>query len=205
MDDYAPDLATATPPVVSGGAYFFPTISFLSAMRWTTYTSTTYSYSEWTGGWTASTEGWLPIAGGVGYGHSLAGSTATGQLGVGPVAEGATSTRGVFLWRPAGLDYTSPVVTPVVSGTLGDNGWYRSNVGVSWTVTDPESPIVSTSGCGPSLVAVDTTNTSFTCTATSAGLGGPGSASVAVKRDATPPTIVCGATPTFTLTQFPRT
>ena len=40
-------------------------ISFLGVMRWTTYTSSTYSYSEWTGGWTASkdAESGLPIGG----------------------------------------------------------------------------------------------------------------------------------------------
>src|SRR4029450_737704 len=46
-------------------------------------------------------------------------------------------------------DATPPVITPNVSGTLGNNGWYTSNVGVSWTVVDNESSIASSSGCGP--------------------------------------------------------
>ena len=52
LDDYAPGLTTAEPPVVSGIEGFWGAISFLSVMRWTTYTSLTYFYSEYTAGWT---------------------------------------------------------------------------------------------------------------------------------------------------------
>lgn len=45
-------------------------------------------------------------------------------------------------------DNTPPVITPTVSGTSGNNGWYTSDVGVSWAVTDGESVISSSSGCG---------------------------------------------------------
>ena len=175
MDDHAPGLATAEPPVVSGIEGFWGAISFLGVMRWTTYTSLTYSYSEWTGGWTASksAESGLPIAAGAGYSHQLAGTTATGSIGLGAETAGASSVRGVFLWRPAG-DYTPPVVTPTVSGTLGNNGWYRSDVSVSWNVTDDESPIVSRQGCDASTLTIDGGAKTFECTATSAGLGGQG-------------------------------
>lgn len=91
------------------------------------------------------------------------------------------------------VDTTPPVITPNITGTLGDNGWYVSDVNVSWTVTDGESTISSESGCGPSGVTSDTAGVTFTCTATSAG--GTASASVTVKRDATPPTVTCAATP----------
>ena len=37
-------------------------------------------------------------------------------------------------------------ITPSVTGTLGNNGWYRSDVSVSWSVTDAESEITSTQG-----------------------------------------------------------
>ncbi len=40
------------------------------------------------------------------------------------------------------------MIRAVVSGTQGTNGWYTSNVGVTWNVTDPESSITSRSGCG---------------------------------------------------------
>lgn len=84
-------------------------------------------------------------------------------------------------------DTTPPVVTPTISGTLGNNGWYVSDVTVSWTAAGPESPITSTSGCGPTTINYDTAGTTLTCTATSAG--GTSSESVTIKRDATAPSI----------------
>lgn len=90
-------------------------------------------------------------------------------------------------------DSTPPVITPNVSGTLGNNGWYTSNVAVSWTVTDPESAISSSSGCTTSTMTADTTGTTFTCTATSAG--GTSSQSVTIKRDTTAPAVTCAVTP----------
>ena len=201
LDDHAPGLATADPPVVSGIDGFWAGISFLGVMRWTTYSSSTYSYSESTSGWTASQDAasGLPIGGFAAYSHRLAGSTATGSIGLGTAADAASSVRGVFLWRPAGVDHTAPAVTPTVTGTMGNNDWYRSNVSVSWNVTDNESPITSRAGCDPSTLSADSGGTAFACTATSAG--GQGSGSVTVKRDATPPTITCGAAPTFELGQ----
>lgn len=83
-------------------------------------------------------------------------------------------------------DPSPPSITPHVAGTLGTNGWYTSDVGVSWTVVDAESP-ATTSGCGASSVTADTAAASFTCSATSAG--GTASETVTVKRDATAPTI----------------
>lgn len=88
----------------------------------------------------------------------------------------------------APVDTTPPVVTPAVVGTIGANGWYRSDVNVSWVVSDPESEVTSTAGCEPSVVTQDTPGHILTCQATSAG--GTTSQSVTVKRDATPPTIV---------------
>ena len=114
LDGYAPGLTTAEPPVVSGIDGFWGGISFLAVMRWTTYTSSTYSYSESTSGWTASTDAasGLPIGGFAAYSHQLAGTTANGSIGLGTAADAASSVRGVFLWRPAGVDYTAPVVAP---------------------------------------------------------------------------------------------
>jgi mannan endo-1,4-beta-mannosidase len=84
---------------------------------------------------------------------------------------------------------TPPVITPSIDGVLGSNAWYRSNVGIDWAVSDPQSPIDSMTGCEPENVTEDTTGASFTCQATS--LGGTASATVAVKRDATPPAVTC--------------
>ena len=44
-------------------------------------------------------------------------------------------------------DPTPPVVTPLITGTLGTNGWYVTNVTVNWSVVDPESIILETQGC----------------------------------------------------------
>src|SRR3954451_24744086 len=41
MSEYAPDLATADPPSLSGPDYFLQAHGFLSVMRWTTFTSLT--------------------------------------------------------------------------------------------------------------------------------------------------------------------
>jgi len=90
-------------------------------------------------------------------------------------------------------DSTPPVITPNVSGTLGNNGWYISDVNVSWTVTDPESAISSSSGCDPTTINADTGGTTLTCSATSAG--GANSQSVTIMRDATAPTISGSASP----------
>jgi len=94
---------------------------------------------------------------------------------------------------PLPPDTTPPVVVPVVSGTLGNNGWYRSNINISWTITDPDSPIVGKTGCVNTSVTSDTVNSAHSCIAVS--LGGTTSASVTVKRDATAPSAFIQRTP----------
>ena len=97
----------------------------------------------------------------------------------------ATSTYSVT--APVRRDTTPPVIDAVVSGTTGSNGWYTSDVQLSWSVVDEESPIGASSGCDAATVSADTAGTTFTCDATSAG--GASSRSVTVTRDTTPPTI----------------
>jgi len=84
-------------------------------------------------------------------------------------------------------DTTAPVIVPTVTGTLGGNGWYTSNVSLTWSVTDPESTVSSTSGCGPTNITADQGPITYTCTATSAG--STASQSVSIKRDATAPSV----------------
>jgi hypothetical protein len=97
----------------------------------------------------------------------------------------ATANISVTVDAPA--DVTAPDIAPVITGTLGTNGWYTSNVSVTWSVTDPESTIDSQSGCDASSVNADTTGTTLTCTATSAG--GTSTESVTISRDATAPVV----------------
>jgi len=84
-----------------------------------------------------------------------------------------------------GRNTTPPIIKPIVTGTLGLNGWYTDNVSVSWSVTATGSKITNTSGCDPLTVTTDTPGTTFTCKATSRGT--TTSQSVTIKRDATPP------------------
>ncbi|MEZ4862432.1 MAG: Ig-like domain repeat protein [Caldilineaceae bacterium] len=84
-------------------------------------------------------------------------------------------------------DTTAPVITPSMVGTLGNNGWYVSDVTVSWSVVDNESTISSQSGCDPVTVNADTAGVTFTCSATSSG--GSSSESVTIKRDAIAPVV----------------
>ena len=89
------------------------------------------------------------------------------------------------------IDDTPPTVTPQLVGTTGSGGWYRSNVQLTWVVSDAESSISSSNGCGASSVTTDTSGVTFTCTATSAG--GTTTRSVTIKRDVTQPTLTFGA------------
>jgi hypothetical protein len=85
-------------------------------------------------------------------------------------------------------DTTPPTITPVLSGSLGGGGWYRSPVTVAWNVSDPDSTIASSSGCNPVTLTADTAGTRLTCTAANvAGLSS--SVSVLIKIDKTPPQI----------------
>lgn len=89
------------------------------------------------------------------------------------------------------LDSSAPIITPTVTGTLGNDGWYTSDVEVSWSVTDPESGVSMSTGCDATSVTADTTGVTFTCSATSGG--GSANQSVTVKRDATAPSVSCGS------------
>jgi hypothetical protein len=89
-------------------------------------------------------------------------------------------------------DPTPPVITPVITATLGNGGWYVTNVTVNWTVSDPESVITSSSGCNATTLTTDTGGTRLTCSAASDG--GEASATKIIKLDKTAPA-VAGAAP----------
>lgn len=118
------------------------------------------------------------------------GATPSVTLGLGTHAITLTVNDGEFTATDVVIinvvDPTPPVIASSVVGTSGTNGWYTSNVAVSWTVTDLESS-VTTSGCAAQTVSADTNGVSYECSAQSAG--GSASESVSVKRDATVPVI----------------
>jgi hypothetical protein len=98
-----------------------------------------------------------------------------------------TVTQTVTLSLKIPGDSTPPVVTPVVSGTLGTNGWYTSAVTVNWTTSDPESGIASVSaGCAAATLTQNSAGQTLTCTATN-GVGLSTTASATIKIDTTPP------------------
>ncbi len=88
---------------------------------------------------------------------------------------------------PPITDTTPPVIAPNVSGTLGNNDFYLSDVNISWTISDAESTVSNQSGCETQTVTADTNGATFICMATSGG--GTNTQSVTVKRDTTNPNI----------------
>jgi hypothetical protein len=83
---------------------------------------------------------------------------------------------------------TSPRIQPILTGTTGGNGWYTSDVDLSWALTDPAGGVIDADGCEPMSITSDTTVTGATYTCTASSLGGVASHTVSVKRDATAPT-----------------
>lgn len=80
-----------------------------------------------------------------------------------------------------------PSITVNISGTAGDNGWYRSNVSVSWTVSD-STGISTSSGCEPRVLTSDTPGTTLTCSASNKARPPlSNSVSVTIKIDRSPP------------------
>jgi hypothetical protein len=87
-------------------------------------------------------------------------------------------------------DPSAPTITYTLSPSApdGDDGWYRSDVALAWEVGEPESPnSLVLEGCDDQSIVADGEFV-FSCSASSAG-GSSGPLDVAVKRDATKPTI----------------
>jgi Ca2+-binding RTX toxin-like protein len=189
MAHYEPAILSAEPPSLSGPEYVLQAMSFVEDIRPTFFFS---GYSATVGtvsGWTASDAGGTPVAGHAGYQHPVF----SGSFSVLPAADQSSPHRGAWLWRPSSDDMTAPAIRPVLTGTTGANGWYVSDVGVSWEVQDPDGPVTSTSGCEPATVTADTAGTTFTCTASSSG--GTAAVSAVVRRDTTAPVVTCASPP----------
>jgi hypothetical protein len=87
------------------------------------------------------------------------------------------------------VEATPPVIGYTLNPTApnGSNGWYKGDVTLDWTVTDNEST-PSLTGCTDVTISADQAETSYSCSAVSAG-GSAASQSVSIKRDANGPTI----------------
>src|ERR671924_213919 len=94
-------------------------------------------------------------------------------------------------------DTTPPVIGYTLNPALpdGSNDWYRSDVTLTWTVTENESPssLVKT-GCVDQNITSDQLPVTYSCSATSDG-GSAGPVNVTIKRDATAPNISASASP----------
>lgn len=91
-------------------------------------------------------------------------------------------------------DQTPPVITPVVNGTEGTNGWYISAVTVTWVVTDPQSGIASRTGCEPVTLSADTAGTALECSAVNR-MNLSSTASITIKVDTHAPTVTAAVSP----------
>ncbi|HEV8695826.1 MAG TPA: PxKF domain-containing protein, partial [Lysobacter sp.] len=83
------------------------------------------------------------------------------------------------------IDDTPPLIQPMVTGPLGDNGWYVGDVSVDWSVTDPESELAWTTGCEHQDIRFDVPQLAVHCMADSTG--GHAEQMLELKRDATAP------------------
>lgn len=101
-------------------------------------------------------------------------------------------------------DSSAPDITPSVTGKLGANGWYTSDVSVQWAVSDPVSDVASSSGCDTKTLTSDTLATTVTCSATN-GAGLTSQRSVTVKIDRTAPDTAITGGPTGTVTSATAT
>lgn len=91
----------------------------------------------------------------------------------------------VALLLAPGAAGAGPSITPNITGTVGTNGWYRSNVTVNWQI----QPLpVSSSGCDAVTLTSDTPGRTLTCTASWSD-----GSSISVKRvfkiDRSPPVV----------------
>lgn len=106
------------------------------------------------------------------------GSVAAASEGTAPASFATSETSGE----------NPPVVEPVVEGMLGSNGWYTSDVALSWKI---EGGTAAEGSCAPETISTDGT-TEHSCTATAED-GSSRTTKATIARDATPPTAAATA------------
>jgi Tol biopolymer transport system component len=97
--------------------------------------------------------------------------------------DGASSRNETWFYY---YDETPPVVTATVTGSLGANGWYTSDVVVQWDIEETDSELFEVP-CASATQTTDVTSRGFSCFASSGG--GGITKQVVIKRDATLPSI----------------
>jgi hypothetical protein len=89
------------------------------------------------------------------------------------------------------VDATAPQVSYTLNPVAADgfDGWYRSNVALTWSVTESDSPsTLQLNGCQDQVIALDQLPADYSCTATSSG-GTTGPVTVPIKKDGTAPSV----------------
>jgi hypothetical protein len=110
----------------------------------------------------------------------------------------ALTVLAILVPTAVAADTTPPIVAYTIDGIPGTNDWYRGSTHgnflvVRWSVSDPDSPLTSTSGCDPAVpVAGPNPGTTRTCSATSDG-GTTTVTTKPLKIDADPPTGLAAA------------
>lgn len=130
---------------------------------------------------------------------AISGAYAADGLGNQTASCSYTDTGGLTQETSATYSIYDPSA-PTIDSTLtpsspdGDEAWYRSDVTLTWDIGEPESPSsLALDGCDDQSIVTDGEFV-FSCSATSAG-GSSGPVDVAVKRDATKPTITGSRAP----------
>lgn len=132
---------------------------------------------------------------------SSAGTTDTADItnpsvSGGKLGDTTPTTITVHVVAPVVTDSTPPVITPSVNcDNPGNAPWCKGTITVSWSVTDAESAITSSSGCGTSTISSDTGASGMTLTCNATSTGGTSSQSVTVYRDGTAPSISGSVSP----------
>lgn len=128
--------------------------------------------------------------------HGTPWSTAVGVAAFGIEARdehGFGATRLLRLTIAPPPDTSPPNIAATLTGTLGDEAWYRSDVRIRWTLGVAEIDIVESSGCEARIVVEDTAAGEVRCTARTAG--GERSVVARFKRDATSPVLIATMPP----------
>jgi hypothetical protein len=91
----------------------------------------------------------------------------------------------LLLLTPAAVA-DAPLVSLTVFGTVGQNGWYVSNVTLNWSFG---GPLYSSTGCSNVTLTADTPGTDFSCTAVSLDQSTTMTVTKTIKLDKTPPAV----------------
>ena len=117
--------------------------------------------------------------------------------GIGSQTASCSYTDGGGLTAAASQTYSIiDPSAPVISSTLnpatpdGNNGWYRSDVSLTWTISEPQSPnSLQTTGCVDQAITADQADDRLTPARRPAPVDRPREQTITVKRDATAPTV----------------